>query len=558
MWLLNTETLQLQDFLGNIPPYAILSHTWADKEVSFQEIGTDVARHTPGYEKIRQSCALARSQQYEYIWIDTCCIDKKSSAELSEAINSMFAWYSNSTVCYVFMSDVTGTSHEVDFKMAFRRSRWFTRGWTLQELLAPTVLKFYNHQWEHIGDRTDLVNLISQITTIDAMYITHEKSIYRASIAARMSWASLRKTTRKEDEAYCLLGIFDINMPLLYGEGFKAFVRLQHEIVRSSDDESLFAWHANVIEAGPFAPNALAFRYSRDILPLRSTSTPRESVREASTMTNRGLRLEVPCRGIPFTSLHGRAAIGTHVQVDDDNYVLLVLNCAYRGREDRPTTIILRRVSHNQYIRFLPCEIMVYERYLMGNAGSKAENLPQLIYIQDLTKIMKQYYLFHHYWEKQPTDVTRCTLDDSAGYVLKDWYISELGDFGIDKTISRSMSIYFHGWSGFAILEFAHSSGDLIIAILKYIHHTTNAKRFVSLHRVPTAIDSLVAAKSFCFAQRDLLHPTDHPIKDVWYGLGTGVVLDCSSSVNDSEEHIDYSLSIYSTIRKRAAANDGS
>ena len=348
MWLLDTGTLKLRDFFGDLPPYAILSHTWADEEVSFQVIGNDVARDMPGYDKIQRSCALARSQQHEYIWIDTCCIDKKSSAELSEAINSMYTWYNKSAVCYAFMSDVTSTSHDPGFQQAFQNSKWFSRGWTLQELLVPIHLEFYNHDWQHIGDKSDLLSLISGATGIDEMYITYRESIYNASIGARMSWASTRRTTRTEDEAYCLLGIFNINMPLLYGEGHKAFTRLQHEIARVSDDESLFAWHTKSILAGPFAPDTLAFRHCGDILALSTPSTARESVREASMITNRGLRLEVRCRKLPFTSLHGHSTIDqmySLLRLSAKTYTLLVLNCAHRGREDRPITIILMQKS---------------------------------------------------------------------------------------------------------------------------------------------------------------------------------------------------------------------
>ena len=422
MWLLNTKTLKLQDFFGDLPRYAIVSHTWADEEVSFQVIGNDVARDMMGYEKIRRSCDLARSQQLDFIWIDTCCIDKKSSVELSEAINSMYTWYNKATVCFVFMSDVTSTFHDLSFQQAFQDSRWFSRGWTLQELLASENLEFYNHDWHSIGNKSDLLSLISRATGIDEMYVTDPENIYKASIGARMSWASTRQTTRTEDEAYCLLGFFNINMPLLYGEGHKAFIRLQHEIARVSDDESLFAWHTASMLAGPFAPDARAFRQRGDILALSTPSTARESVREASMITNRGLRLEVRCRKLPFTSLHGHSTIDriySGFGFRAKTYILLVLNCAHRGREDRPITIILVQDSQNQYKRFLPAEIMVFERYLMGSTDNDVESLPQRIYIQDVN--------YKGGIHSLPSNYLKCSDTSLAGYDLKEGYISPLG-----------------------------------------------------------------------------------------------------------------------------------
>ncbi|KAB5545471.1 heterokaryon incompatibility protein-domain-containing protein [Coniochaeta sp. 2T2.1] len=220
MRLVNTRTLELVDFIGDMgtcPRYAILSHTWSDDEVTYQDMTTDreAATLEKGYSKIVAACRQARRQaddvQYvdeplDWIWIDTCCIDKSSRAELSEAINSMYLWYSHSNVCFAFLSDV---HCRVDMAQ-FSGSRWFTRGSTLQELLAPATGAFYSSTWD---------------------------------IAQRMSWASRRETTPKEDIAYSLLGIFGVSMPLIYGEGgIKAFVRLQEEIMKDSSDQSIFAF----------------------------------------------------------------------------------------------------------------------------------------------------------------------------------------------------------------------------------------------------------------------------------------------------------------------------
>ncbi|KAK1834072.1 heterokaryon incompatibility protein-domain-containing protein [Podospora conica] len=246
MWLIHTTNLQLSSFQGKHPPYAILSHRWGDDddEVSFQQWRGDHAKiaHKPGYVKINKACEQARTDGLEYLWVDTCCIDKSSSAELSEAINSMFRFYSKAKVCYAYLQDVHGTSTRANNSTTFRRSNWFTRGWTLQELMAPKDVVFFTSTWETIGDKENLVDEISTITGIPAHSLWHPGSIRFERIATRMSWVANRVTTRIEDIAYCMLGILDINMPLLYGEGRRAFQRLQEELVKASEDMSIFAW----------------------------------------------------------------------------------------------------------------------------------------------------------------------------------------------------------------------------------------------------------------------------------------------------------------------------
>ena len=258
MRLLNTSTIQLHEFFGsNIPPYAILSHRWQDGEISFKDVTKSRNLNAPGWAKVRASCALAKSRDQQWIWIDTCCIDRRSSAELSEAINSMFAWYKKSEECYVYLVDVPAEADSKTFMKKFRRSEWFRRGWTLQELIAPGYVHFYDQAWAAVGTRDSLGQEISSITGIAVDHLSIGSTYYtngsfpvskigRAlSIAKRMSWASRRVCTREEDMAYCLLGIFKINMPLLYGEGgLNAFRRLQLEVLKTSDDESIFAWYS--------------------------------------------------------------------------------------------------------------------------------------------------------------------------------------------------------------------------------------------------------------------------------------------------------------------------
>ncbi|KAF2423812.1 HET-domain-containing protein [Tothia fuscella] len=226
MTLLNTETLELKEFFGSvIPEYVILSHTWGSEVVTFQELqvqGADTLRKA-GYMKIRACCTKAASDGYTYAWIDTCCIDKTSSAELSEAINSMYEWYKKANICYALLQDVP-SSKSVDLN----RSKWFTRSWTLQELLAPAVVEFYAADWQEIGTKSTLSAETSRITSISVEVL----------LGSDMS----KQATRIEDGAYCLLGIFQFNMPLLYGEGRRSFHRLQEEILKTSEDYTLFAW----------------------------------------------------------------------------------------------------------------------------------------------------------------------------------------------------------------------------------------------------------------------------------------------------------------------------
>jgi hypothetical protein len=265
MRLIEASTLKLVSRRENdLPPYAILSHTWGsdEDEVSFQDmiaftdssvknlINSRTVSRKVGFAKIRGSARLALSHGLSYVWIDTCCIDKTSSAELSEAINSMFRWYRDAAICYAFLSDVNIRAGDLDSttlgnekpatlsvkaSLAIRSSRWFMRGWTLQELVAPTIMQFYSRDWTILGLKNDSAgfrDLISDITRIPIAVLDGTRPLSSLGIAERMQWASSRETTRIEDQAYCLMGIFDINMPLLYGEGQKAFIRLQEEIMR--------------------------------------------------------------------------------------------------------------------------------------------------------------------------------------------------------------------------------------------------------------------------------------------------------------------------------------
>jgi hypothetical protein len=237
--------LTITSFNDNaIPPYAILSHTWGvDKEeVTFADLAKGDGRHQPsdkeiaGYTKIRFCGEQAHQDGLQYFWVDTCCIDKSDKAELSHAIQSMFRWYQNATKCYVYLSDVStkkrkanSVSADFTWEPAFRSSRWFTRGWTLQELLAPSIVEFFSQKWEKLGDKVSLKSMISKITGIPHQAL--QGTFSQFDIEDRLRWKGDRETKLKEDMAYSLSGICDVDIAPVYGEGEEeAFRRLHYEI----------------------------------------------------------------------------------------------------------------------------------------------------------------------------------------------------------------------------------------------------------------------------------------------------------------------------------------
>ncbi|OJT09275.1 Vegetative incompatibility protein HET-E-1 [Trametes pubescens] len=282
MRLLDTRTGQ---FLWVNHPkkvrYAILSHVWSQEgeqtygdlvalqeEVRAARARVDVDVHTNevllrASPKIRAACEYALQEGFDYIWIDSCCIDKTSSAELSEAINSMFQWYSQSSVCYAFLHDVSSDENPSVSNSQFRRSQWFTRGWTLQELIAPRVVILVSAEWDKLGGKDGLSDVIQAVTGVDREILTHSQPLASVSVAQRMRWASERVTTRQEDEAYSLLGIFGVNIPTIYGEGPLAFVRLQEEILKQIPDQSIFAWcYTRPTSSGDEHPSSVLFATS--------------------------------------------------------------------------------------------------------------------------------------------------------------------------------------------------------------------------------------------------------------------------------------------------------
>jgi hypothetical protein len=337
MRLLNTSTLVLHEFFKAIPEYAILSHRWEGEEVTFQDLQAGKGPFMKGFQKIKGCCQQAVLDGWEYAWIDSCCIDKTSSAELSEAINSMFEWYKKSRVCYVYMSDVAYALSEAHLQM--RESKWWTRGWTLQELIAPRNVIFYNREWKEIGTKRSMEVLISSVTGITREHLRDHSN---ASVAQKMSRASKRRTTRKEDEAYCLMGIFDVHMPLLYGEGRKAFRRLQLEILASSDDESLLAWTAEAYT--PFLGALLAPLPGEFYDVGGIVKAEIDKNRPPFSMTNKGLRIEL-------FLLHQR----------ESGQILAPLNCVNTRKGRNVVALLLYREERwnggardNEYHRDMP------------------------------------------------------------------------------------------------------------------------------------------------------------------------------------------------------------
>jgi hypothetical protein len=300
----NLAKLPTEKFRSRVPPkvmdccsYAILSHVWGEKEDTFQgiqslaELPAEIRwlRVSP---KVRNCCKYAKSLGFEWVWIDTCCIDKSSSAELSEAINSMYQWYSRADLCIAFLADVPDKEDPRGRRSSFRGSKWFTRGWTLQELIAPKIVVFVSKRWYTLGTKQGLASTIAEITRIDLDVLCLKRPPTEVSIARRMSWAADRDTTRVEDEAYSLMGLFQVNMPTIYGEGHAAFRRLQEEILRSSADHTLFAWlhpcHRGYNEKQLFAESPRDFAMASDMesLPLEDYGKAFDAFSSAAASTH--------------------------------------------------------------------------------------------------------------------------------------------------------------------------------------------------------------------------------------------------------------------------------
>lgn len=358
-----------------VPPYAILSHTWEDDEVRYEDISSGMSTSVmptdkQGYTKIKYSCDQAQSDGLDYIWIDSCCINKSSSAELSEAINSMFSWYERSRRCYVYLFDLNRPNR---LPITFEDSRWFRRGWTLQELIAPVHVEFYDHHWTRLGDKgtgsrrsncvasedgfdgfeaifnltsaqpeeyqDNLAYRIENATRIPIEVLTLKQRpinrlLSRFPAAQRLSWAANRQTARIEDRAYSLLGLFDVNMPLLYGEGKEAFVRLQQEIMNRYHDQTLLAFtRAEDIHwqlHGPLADDPAVFADSNIVRVPKSQRSQPMVLEEPFSYSWRHVDLQI----------HLCTSLG-----QDQGYALGILDCGYSDDPLSRPALLLRRLD---------------------------------------------------------------------------------------------------------------------------------------------------------------------------------------------------------------------
>ncbi|CAN9264264.1 unnamed protein product [Alternaria alternata] len=250
MRLLNTRSLEFSCVYvpNRVPDYVILSHRWGSEEVTYADIiqaplsePASVTRNKAGFLKVQEACALALQNGYEWIWIDSCCIDKSSSAELQETINLMWKYYKESNICFAYLEDVVDPEAGWGNDQPVGKSEWFTRGWTLQELIAPYNVEFYSSGWQPIGTKLERYQELADITGIDPDILCNYRRMSTPSTAEKLSWAAHRAVTKEEDEAYSLFGLFDVNLPLLYGEGrLKAFARLQEAIYDTTSDHSIF------------------------------------------------------------------------------------------------------------------------------------------------------------------------------------------------------------------------------------------------------------------------------------------------------------------------------
>ncbi|KAK5692441.1 hypothetical protein LTR97_010750 [Elasticomyces elasticus] len=338
MRLINLSTYELEEHDDYaLPKYAILSHRWEKQEVLYADWKgvnhwrqADPDSRPKGWQKLLSFCDVARDQhESHYGWADTVCIDKSSSSELTQAINSMYRYYQESTICIVYLADVFGNLSPFSEPggnpsvSKVCESQWFTRGWTLQELIAPPVLVFHTCAWRELGtlrDSIEMMEAIKELTNIPTSVLCGNCKPDEFPLAKRMSWATGRTTTRPEDRAYSLLGLFDVNLPLLYGEGNRAFLRLQEEIVRRSTDHTIFAWHARSdasaeVSQSLFAPSPDEFfRVAK--LDIMECYRDLEGWVESFEVTNHGLEISLPlirCQSSPDGVYHA------------------VLNCCIRG-----------------------------------------------------------------------------------------------------------------------------------------------------------------------------------------------------------------------------------
>ncbi|USP76565.1 HET-domain-containing protein [Curvularia clavata] len=367
------EGPKLEDFtfrMNDLPRYVIFSHRWLSQnehggDVTFKEFNdsedqirqaaairnpekrkAEIERlglRTPAFDKLLRAVEVARGLWASHIWIDSCCINRDNSSELTEALNSMYRYYKEADTCLVYLHDFGGSSEPYEFS----NQQWFKRGWTLQELIAPKRVNFYNQNWEFIGTRSEtaIAEAISKVTKIPKEALDGRIPPYEYSVAQRMSWAANRDTTRGEDMAYSLFGLFDVNLTPIYGEGAqKAFLRLQEAILSSTNDMSLFAWTSNETNEeyrGILARSPKEFREAGNLVHRKFLGPNPEF-----SMTNRGLKI------MPLLSKRR-----------DDTY-FMPLNCAEKRSDSAQSLGIIlakRSPSDERLYRYKPAKLAPFD-----------------------------------------------------------------------------------------------------------------------------------------------------------------------------------------------------
>lgn len=352
----------------------------------------------------------------------------------------MFRWYARAVKCYAYLEDVDVKSLDpATFATKFRQSHWLSRGWTLQELIAPEVVEFYDRNWYAINAKTDMISVLEYVTRIPEAVLRNRHALTRCSIAQRMSWAAMRQTTRIEDEAYCLLGIFDINLPLLYGEGRKAYQRLQEEIIRASAtvDHSILAWKIpdawsiwsfdhfdenSPVEASTLlAPSPWCFRDAQDII---SWANPQA---ETFEITKTGLRITASMVDGLLDPVERKTPEKSDIEAVDGHWKnrnievgghWIALNCRYL---DKPDTMIAIGLLHR-----LPVKDFGVIRYRDTSQTITTES--EMVY--------------ERYWQEAPSDALRVHSVDRKSFSRQGAKAWE------KKTLTMARQRFRYPWHG--------------------------------------------------------------------------------------------------------------
>ncbi|KAK4466183.1 heterokaryon incompatibility protein-domain-containing protein [Cladorrhinum samala] len=580
MRLIKASSLEFQEFFdSNTPQYAILSHTWGDEEVSFadarlefSQIKDSIAENwfqgidgfipslplRAGLSKILHACLQALKDGLYYVWVDTCCIDKTSSAELSEAINSMFRWYEQAEVCYAYLADVPPRSarNAVDPGPKFASSRWFTRGWTLQELLAPAKVLFFASDWSIMGTRAELCSLISSITDIDAYFLNSgsrrmgrdnepinayttavgsktrvsmaqgryfregcDRKLSRASVAERMSWASKRETTRVEDEAYCLLGILGVNMPLIYGEGGRAFIRLQEEVLKISDDLTILAWGLNLemarLESHERFHPWRACSYRAAVLRPKDRSRIGFLAQRPADFRGCGkvIRLDIGNIGVDVVSTMNNRRLSIKLPLSEDRHPYLILPCRLKDHLWQFLAISLIHKDGNTFSRASSDVILVDHAAWDRWAMTTVDLLTRTEASETHAEILDYSFSIRHL----PRGFSLVGVEPQATYDLSQHIIAPdpaflrgtILDFGGEDAPSMTVSLnLLHDFSeaGFKVtvkatnLALSHSSIRVLM--------TSN---IIPIR--PEEVQGLRSHKYAFFTPKEILHVTAFPTK---------------------------------------------